>query len=222
MAGLKNRVKSLLPDSLLLGQLVLRRASAWQQAGLIFVHVPKNGGTSINSAVYGRFIGHFRVLDIERVRPNLLRSLPSFAVTRNPWARAYSAWNFVREGAAMKDGAQIRDPARYQVPEFDSFERFVLEWLPSHDLNREDYVFRPQLQFLLNRKGETGVSHLGRIEEPGSYLPFLEESLGRQIDIRHLNRTADPFRYREAYTPEMRDCLTRCYAADMEKLDYDF
>ena len=122
----------------------------------------------------------------------------------------------------MKDGVQIRNPVRYQALEFASFERFVLEWLPSRDLNREDYVFRPQSQFLLNRRGETGVSHLGRIEDPGSYLPFLEEALGRRIEIRHLNRTADSFRYREAYTLEMRDSITRCYAADLEKLDYDF
>ena len=222
MLGAKESLKQLIPEGLRMGQLVLRRAVALQHAGVIFVHIPKNGGTSINNAVYGRFMGHFRVRDIERVRPNLLRSLPSFAVSRNPWARAYSAWSFAREGAAMKDGVQIRNPVRYQALEFASFERFVLEWLPSRDLNREDYVFRPQSQFLLNRRGETGVSHLGRIEDPGSYLPFLEEALGRRIEIRHLNRTADSFRYREAYTLEMRDSITRCYAADLEKLDYDF
>lgn len=212
----------MMPESLLMAQLVLRRAYAWKEAGVIFVHLPKNGGTSINNAVYGRFMGHFRVCDIERVRPGMLRSIPSFAVTRNPWARAYSAWNFARKGAAMKDGAQIRNPARYQTPEFASFERFVLEWLPSRNLDHEDYVFRPQSQFLMNRKGQTGVTHLGRIEEPESYLPFLEKTVGRRIKIQHLNRTSDPVRYRKVYSSDMRDTIARCYAADLEKLDYDF
>lgn len=222
IAGMKENLKSMLPDNLLLGQLVLRRAPAWQQAKLIFVHVPKNGGTSINNALYGRFMGHFRVRDIERVRPDLLRTQPSLAVTRNPWARAYSAWNFARKGAEMTDGAQIRHAERYRGAEFASFERFVMDWLPGRDLGREDYVFRPQTQFLLTRAGQVGVAHLGRIEDTGTYLPFLEETLGRRVEIGHLNRTADPFRYREAYTPGMRDMLARCYADDLERFPYDF
>ena len=222
MLYVKESLKQLMPEGLRMAQLVLRRATALQQAGVIFVHVPKNGGTSINNAIYGRFMGHFRVSDIERVRPHLLRSLPSFAVTRNPWARAYSAWNFARAGAAMNDGAQIRTPARYQTAEFESFERFVLEWLPSRNLSREDYVFRPQSQFLLTHRGEIGVRHLGHIENTGSYLPFLEETIGREIKISHLNRTAHTFSYREAYTNEMRDMLARCYSIDLERFNYDF
>lgn len=218
----KNHLKTLIPDTIVLGRLVLRRAPLWREAGLIFVHVPKNGGTSINTAIYGRFMGHVRVRDIERVRPGLLEELPSLAVTRNPWARALSAWRFARRGASMAEGPQIRHAARYDRPEFASFERFVLDWLPGRDLDREDYVFRPQSHFLLDRAGQTGVTHLGRIEKPESYLPFLEETLGRPVEIGHVNRTGGGGHYREAYTPEMRDAIAQCYAADLERFGYDF
>lgn len=203
-------------------QLVLRRARAWRDVGLIFVHVPKNGGTSINNALYERFMGHYRVCDIERVRPDLYCSLPSLAVSRNPWERTYSAWNFARKGAEMKDGAQIKKPSRYRTPEFASFERFVMEWLPNRDLEREDYVFRSQSQFLLTRKGDIGVSHLGRIEDSRTYLPFLEETLGRKVKIGHLNRSTNPSRNSEIYTPAMRDVVARCYETDLSRFSYDF
>lgn len=219
---IKQHIKSIIPDTLLLGQLVLRRARAWQDAGLIFIHVPKNGGTSINSAVYGQFMGHYRVCDIERFRPDLFRRLPSLAVTRNPWARAYSAWNFARRGTSMGDGAQIHHAERYQGRNFASFDRFIMEWLPSRKLEREDNVFRPQSQYLLNRVGAIGVSHLGAIEDVRTYLPFLEEALGRKVDIGRLNRTSDPNSYRKSYTSEMRDMLASCYPDDIERFNYDF
>jgi hypothetical protein len=222
MAGLKDTLKHIMPERMRMTQLVLRRAKAWQVAGLIFVHVPKNGGTSINNALYRRFMGHYRVSDIERVRPDLFSSLPSLAVSRNPWTRTYSAWNFARMGAEMNDGAQIKNPERYRVPEFASFERFVLEWLPGRDLEREDYVFRSQSQFLLTHKGDIGVSHLGRIEDAGTYLPFLEETLGQKVEIGHLNRSTNPSRHSEIYTPAMRDVVARCYETDLLRFSYDF
>lgn len=222
MAVTKNTVKHFIPEWLRMGQLVLRRTAAWRRAGLIFVHVPKNGGTSINNAVYGQFMGHCRVRDIERFRSDLLRDLPSLAVTRNPWARIYSAWNFARKGAAMKDGAQIHNPGRYQVPEFESFERFVLEWLPARNLERDDYVFRPQVHFLHKRHGQLGVTHLGQIEHPASYSDYLEQALGRQVEIGYMNQGNSPARYREAFTPEMRDTVARLYAADLQLMQYDF
>ena len=222
ITSIKSHVKGLMSDDLQLGLLVLRRASVWVRAGIIFVHVPKNGGTSINEALYGRFMGHSRVQDIARVRPDLLRNLPSIAVTRNPWARAYSAYNFARLGTAMSSGVQIWQPSRYTIPEFESFERFVLEWLPGRDLEREDYVFRSQAHFLLNKNGEVGVKHLGRIEQIQTYVPFLEQTLSRKIEVGHFNRTANSESYREAYSSDMKDTIARCYAADIERFDYDF
>ena len=219
---LKNYAKGLIPDDLILSQLVLRHSQAWQEAGLIFVHVPKNGGTSINMALYGKSMGHFRARDIVRVRPNLLSDLPSLALTRNPWARAYSAYNFARMGSQMSDGAQIRNPQKYTRPEFSSFEKFVLEWLPSRNLEREDYVFRPQIHFILGHQGDVLVRHVGRLETQQSYLAFLEDTLGRKLDIQHLNRTAESVKYRQAYTSEMRDALAQIYVNDVKRFNYDF
>lgn len=222
MNYLRTYIKDRLPDNLVFGQLVLRRASSWQQAGLIFVHVPKNGGTSINSMLYGKFMGHYRVRDIERIRPDLLGRLPSLALTRNPWARAYSAWSFARQGATMSDGPIIRYPERFQDSQFETFERFVLEWLPNRNIDQEDYVFRTQSHFLVNSQNKVGIQHLGRIEKKESYLPFLEEALGRKLKVEHLNRTSSKYQYREYYNSEMRDTVARCYACDLEKFDYEF
>lgn len=216
-------MKGMIRKSLLYrAALVHRRAPLWKAAGLIFIHVPKNGGTSLNHAIYGQFMGHFTVQDILRTRPALLKKLPSLALKRNPWARVYSAYRFARKGRDMKDGAQIAYPQKYQSPEFETFERFVFDWLDGRDLSKEDFVFRPQTDFVLQQDGSIGASHIGCLEDPSSYVDFAEAALGRHLDIKHFNQTTDSGSYRQAFTPQMRDIVAHAYAKDLEIFGYDF
>lgn len=202
--------------------LVHRRAPLWKKAGLIFIHIPKNGGTSLNHAIYGQFMGHYSVRDIARARPDLLAQLPSFAVARNPWARVYSAYRFAREGQSMKDGAQIANPNKYRVPQFESFERFVIEWLDGRDLSREDFVFREQCEFVTSSDNTVGVACIGRLEDPTTYVEFVEAALGRELELPHLNRTANRNSYREVFTQSMREVVARAYRKDIELFGYDW
>jgi uncharacterized protein (DUF779 family) len=55
---------NMIPEDVLLGYLVFRHSAAWRKTELIFVHVPKNGGTSINNTIYRQFMGHYRISDI--------------------------------------------------------------------------------------------------------------------------------------------------------------
>lgn len=222
MPAIGETMRSALPHSLYMNILVHRRAKHWKRAGLIFIHVPKNGGTSINRALYGHFMGHYSIAEVARWKPGLYATLPSLGITRNPWARVVSAYRFARAGNAMKDGARIADPERYRVPAFASFERFVVEWLDGRDLACEDHVFRPQSHFLTMCGGDIGVTHLGRLERPVSYTAFLETVLERRLSIEWLNRTSDTLGYRDAFTPETRDIVARTYAEDIERFSYDF
>lgn len=199
-----------------------RARPLWHQAGMIFIHVPKNGGTSVNNALYGRFMGHFTVDDIELFHRSLFASLPSLALTRNPWARVYSAYRFARKGAEMTDGARVKDPQKYQVKVFSTFESFVHDWLDGRDLTNEDLIFRQQSDFILRRGGAIGVTRLGRLEEPESYLGWVEEVTGKPLNIPHLNRTSGATDYRAVYSSETRDLVARAYAQDVECFGYDF
>lgn len=213
-----------LPEPIRFGSLVFRRRHLWVKAGVIFIHVPRNGGTSINTALYGRFMGHYSARDVRIWAPDLFGRLPSFAVTRNPWARLLSAYRFARAGRAIDGpaGVGIRHPERYQAPVFGSFERFVVEWLPERDLSKEDLVFRLQSGFVLERDGEVLVSHLGRLEALSELETYLTRTLGRPLKIGHINRTGDILPYRMAYTAEMRDIVARAYGQDVEAFGYEF
>lgn len=222
MPAMGTAMRRAMPRGLYMNILVHRRARLWKRAGLIFIHVPKNGGTSINRALYGQFMGHYSIAEVARWKPDLYTALPSLGITRNPWARLVSAYRFARAGTAMNDGARIAAPARYQIPAFASFERFVTEWLEGRDLSLEDNVFRPQSGFLTRHDGAIGVTHLGRLEEPASYTGFLETVLGQPVSIEWLNRTSDALGYRDAFTPETRDLVAQIYAEDIKRFSYDF
>ncbi len=213
-----------LPAGLRRALLVRRRAGYWLEAGVVFIHVPKAAGTSFNEALYGRFIGHPRALDIERWAAPAVRALPRFGVTRNPWDRLVSAWRFARRGAGEGETyrAGMWRPERYRVPEFDSFDRFVKEWLARRDVSRLDGVFQPQSMFLCGPDLVPLVDQVGRFEDLGPTLDFVERHTGRRPAIARANRSGEGVDHRQFYTPELVRIVGEIYRSDIEAFGHDF
>lgn len=212
-----------MPDSLYRGQLILRHTKRWEQAGIIFVHIPKNGGTSVNRTLYGRFMGHSTAADIRRWAPRAFDKLPSLALSRNPWDRCLSAYRFARAGQANDaptDVGMSPNPV-YQSKAFESFERFVLEWLPNVDLLEQDHVFHPQQRFISDGT-KSIVTHVGKIEEMGAFETYVSEILGRGISFGHENHTGKGDSYQKYFTPEMVDNVARIYSSDINRFGYTF
>lgn len=224
MIELLQRLNSHLPGGLQRALLIRRRARLWLGAGIVFVHVPKAAGTSINEALYGRFMGHPRAAEIRRWAPAAVNALPSFSVTRNPWDRLVSAWRFARAGAGVGETyrAGMKRPEQYRVPEFDTFERFVKEWLVPRDVTRIDGVFQPQWLFLCDRERNLLVDHVGRVEDLAPTLAFIRENTGRAVDLAQANRSGEAVDFRAFYTPELTKLIGNIYAADIDLFGYRF
>lgn len=224
----RSRIRSfilpLIPESVYSGVLVRRRISLIRQTGIIFIHIPKNGGTSINAALYGQFMGHYKARYVQQWAPDCWTRLPSFAITRNPWDRLWSAYRFVRSDRLQNTlGAQgVLRPERYRTECFQTFESFVHTWLPDRELEREDPVFHSQESYVIGNDGKLSVSYLGRMEALDDVRQYLESVLERKISIGHYNRSTNSSDYRSAYTPRMRDIVAQVYAGDIARFGYDF
>ena len=204
--------------------LVRRRAPIWLSAGTIFIHIPKAAGTSISEALYGRFVGHVRATDIARWGSPSVKLLPRFAITRNPWDRLVSAYRFVTRGGGVGGAyaGQVWRAGQYRVPELETFERFVIEWLAPRDLRTLDVAFQPQSLFVCDDQGEVIVDRIGRYEELAESATSLDELIPGLASIPNSNRSGARIDYRGFYTPELVDLVGAIYRTDVERFGYDF
>ena len=69
--------------------------------GVIFVHVPRNRGTSVSRALYGRGIKHYSARFYRDLDRNLFNSTPSFALIRDPIDRFVSAYHFINQAGTQ-------------------------------------------------------------------------------------------------------------------------
>jgi hypothetical protein len=63
---------------------------------LIFVHIPKNAGTTITNALNMSDIGHHLPIYYKRKYPKEWETFKKFAVYRNPWDRVVSNYEYAR------------------------------------------------------------------------------------------------------------------------------
>lgn len=211
----------LLPAGLRRSILVWSRAPIWLEAGLVFIHVPRAAGTSINRALYGRFMGHARASDIRKWGPRSLKALPCFAVTRNPWDRLVSSYRFACRGHGIGGyQAGVWRPQQYRIAEFASFESFVKNWLTKRDITTLDGIFQPQHVFICNSRGKVLVDHVGHVENLGPTYDFIRRHLGSMPTIERSNRSGELVDYKEFYTPELRQLVARIYKDDIELFGY--
>jgi hypothetical protein len=200
---------------------LFRRYPYWAARRCIFVHVPKAAGTSINMALYGRPLGHYRATEIRRRFPRLFEESFVFSFVRNPWDRVLSAYRFAVQGRTPVMG--VRDPSQYDIPEFETFERFLLEWLAPREVEQLDFIFQPQRGFITDASGESIVDYVGKVEGIAEQMQYVEDRLGIKIALPRVNRTGVGGGYTEAYKNErMVKLVADKYRDDIVAFDYEF
>lgn len=200
---------------------------------VVFVHVPKTGGSSVD-----RIFDH-DVDDARRVGSRmrhstyaaLLKTEPeladywSFGFVRNPWARMVSWWSMISgvfaraEAGDVKVQQKIARHPKVWLPEGEyrhDFSRFVMEATESIPK-----VGRPQLTTLSGRDGT--VDFIGRLETFDDDIAIVRDRLGLPAieKVPRVNRSTHGH-YREYYDDVTREKVAEVFAKDVEAFGYTF
>jgi hypothetical protein len=183
-----------------------RRIDRIRASRLLFIHVPKNAGTSICDRLYGAQMKHCSALYYARVAPDLL-ALPSFALVRDPVDRFLSAFRYARAGGTRH--RTISEPFRGRYGSFRSIDDAIEHLASARSPFDVDHVFRPQSWYLLDARGRPAVDRLIPYERIGE----IGRRLGREeLDtLPEWNRSGETG---ERPTARQLDFLCRFYEAD--------
>lgn len=185
---------------------------------IIFVHIPRTGGTSMTRLLYGRRCGHFCAFEIvEKLGVEAFNGLVSFVVTRNPYDRLISAYEFIRHGGGREGG--VRFEKEFSLPAFDNFKSFVKDWLIYQNTETINLLFRPQYLFIFNSDLLPIVNNILKLEDRSKLDNFLN-NINTQTPFRErLNSSKRPD-IDDYYNSETMQLVYEFYKMDFNLLNY--
>ncbi|KQM19296.1 hypothetical protein [Novosphingobium sp. Leaf2] len=213
-AALRLRLVSDVPERLAQAGLPYRpngprraRMAAIRRSGVLFVHVPKNAGTSVCRALYGTQMKHETVRYYANVAPDLL-DLPSFAIVRDPLCRFRSALRYARSGGTAERAVSRPFAGPYRA--FAGIDDALNHLATARSVFQMDHIFRPQAWYLTRDDGHCPIDRLvpyEAIERLGSIV-----GLDRLDELPRLNRSSR--RGVESLTASQESFLRDFYAGD--------
>ena len=199
---------------------------------ILFVHIPKTGGTSINNVLHAKYGYSWRAPDVplRNHQPifilekyNDLSDFFVFTVVRNPFKRAYSYYQHYK---------RIRSISLNGVPqEIPTFSQFLLDIQSQNqtvdDLKHLDSIsafekgtttpFVPFTQsfYLFDSNGNMRMDKIYRHEN----MAELESDFDVKLSKLNTGNYKESMYY-EDYTPRMIDLVREIYAEDFTNFGY--
>lgn len=129
-----------------------------------------------------------------------------FTTVRNPWAKVASLWSYGKR--------QPRSVWHDAASQADTIADFVATPTFAERARTLDYMTRDD-------DGKMLVDGIYKVEDLNESLPEINERLGFEIDIPHLNTTKQ-LRYREVFDSNSVDKISELFKSDIEFGKYEF
>jgi chondroitin 4-sulfotransferase 11 len=195
---------------------------------LIFVHIQKTGGMAISRALGGIDHPpekHRTALELRTIYGEAAwNQCTKFAFVRNPWDRLVSWWSMIdgrRDQMKMSQSGNVF--FNYVLENATNFEEFLFNCQDEiHDMDGHKWIFRNQLDYLLDEHGDLMVDFIGRFELlEDNFKTFTSQYLNRSYSISKIN-ASNHSKYQKYYTEKTRLLVANAYKKDIDAFGYTF
>ena len=194
---------------------------------IIFTGIPKNASHAPFEHLSNKTdSGHHHASYMQDYREHdeeLLDTYTSLAITRNPYDRAYSCWNFLKVIEDIEGRFGIKNFTEY-VYALESRTAYFEE--QNEELTQHELTY-PQHKFI-TIKGRILVDHLLRFENlDEDWKTFTTEyNKTAQFKLKPTLKIHNSMEYAERdwtkiYTPEMYSIINELYKRDFELFNYE-
>jgi hypothetical protein len=199
----------------------------------IFVHIPKNGGSSLETIIWpgprtkadlwmgfvSKYRNKYQTGGLQHLLASQIRqevgddkfsSYYKFSMVRNPFDRIVSQFTYMRKRQDLREYIGLK--------KIDSFSRY-LSLITEH----EHVQWTEQIKFLYDSEGLLLVDFVGRFENYQKDATVILQALGLgDVQIPHLKRSKRDGDYRSYYGPGDRAKVAKMFERDIDLFEYTF
>jgi chondroitin 4-sulfotransferase 11 len=215
---IKYIIKRILYYPLYKERLKTKRYRQYFEKEVVFIHIPKAAGSSINMSLYGNMgLGHLSVREYINLFGLIkYKSLYSFTFVRNPYSRVQSAYNFLKKGGMNSVDEKF---ANKFIHKFEDLNDFIL-----HGLNESEEIqrwihFIPQYEFLFYN-GKKQVDYIGKVENINKDYKYIMNVLGIKNDLETHNQMQSGNDFMQHFNDESKQVIQQLYSKDFEEFNY--
>jgi hypothetical protein len=196
----------------------------------LFIHIPKNAGTSVSRALGFDISTHATIAQVKAQLPQKqFDSYYKFCFVRNPWDRFLSLYHYARLEVSMYHNnlnpalGMYGKHLDYELLKDASLREcayYLLDGKLLHDYSWNHW--QPQVTWIKDEKGNIPMDFIGRFEQVEKDFNWLISKLSLKADLSYTNRSTKTNDYRSFYDQETKSIISRYYQEDIELFDYDF
>lgn len=201
------------------------------EQSVIFIHIPKNAGSSISEAFGFKHVNHSTYLQLEAVvGESDIRDFYTFTFVRNPYDRFISLYHYARLTESKYHSSINPDKAMYgKHLDYDLLKDadvkdcaiYLIEGKLKHD--NSWLHWQPQVNWLKDKNGEILIDFVGRYENLEVDYHKIAKRLGIDAELKHHNKSRNNHSsYRDLFDKDTKKIIEEYYEEDLNAFNYDF